>query len=705
MSKTVENRLLFIAPDDQELELVLVQGGSIDNWKVACKTRIPIKTTSVPTTRLSQSEEGVFTLVASSRGIRLYQTETLQLVHTYGDQLALHGKSIVWQDCLLVGRNRYRMPQSDDERGPVQKTPQGNMYLCDDLLRVNVESSEKCADGSHGASDGASVKNRFEDLGQFIIGVPHPTKGPEELCEALHVWRVEQATVVPALSIPLPKWSNGVQSLVVSRNTNLDQDRFILATQSGECHMLLPKLVSGFAGHMYPVGSHLVRDNIEYIEDEDELDVNVTAGLGSASPSRSHRLPSGIKPKDLSDDLREAVRQSLLEEEDRDRREKKETTYVNIVDSDDSYDPFSNIVIPCRPEPYLQQDVDRDSDNLVRRGRKARKSDSSLGADNFLKDVLGLMPQSKRVRKFRKVWVQSREARVKEDQEKKPLESAPSSNTFFKSNRMTIATITAVPPPINPCVVVAKGRSGKRSRSANLEAMLRASIDPQLERFMTERRQSWSNGSGSKLPPESELHAPTLGSPSSVKPTSEAKVSLSTNGATKPSDGMVATSTAASLQGATVSDSNGSTVRIDCETRSVVMTRIDGRPVSGPGVSSASSAVKADETDVALGLLGLSPEKPSMVLPSGNGSTAGQASLCILSAKKALEASPSKVEASGSGVCPSVLTVTKDGPKIFCSACLGRHVIVVNVSFRWTLRRSSVLNGKSAKPKKKRRRS
>ena len=90
-SETTENRLLFITPDNQELELelVLVQGGSIDNWKVACKTRIPYKQSNL--TSLRQSVQGIYTLFASSRGIRLYQTETLQLIHVYGDQLALHG--------------------------------------------------------------------------------------------------------------------------------------------------------------------------------------------------------------------------------------------------------------------------------------------------------------------------------------------------------------------------------------------------------------------------------------------------------------------------------------------------------------------------------------------------------------------------------------------------------------------------------------
>ena len=52
-SKTTENRLLFITPDNQELELVLVQGGSIDNWKVACKIRIPYKQSNLTSLRQS----------------------------------------------------------------------------------------------------------------------------------------------------------------------------------------------------------------------------------------------------------------------------------------------------------------------------------------------------------------------------------------------------------------------------------------------------------------------------------------------------------------------------------------------------------------------------------------------------------------------------------------------------------------------------
>eukprot|EP00536_Pseudo-nitzschia_multiseries_P001532 jgi/Psemu1/322109/estExt_fgenesh1_pg.C_190060 len=110
------NRLLFIAlsSNRQEHQLVLVSGGSIDSWKVACKTKIPTRggsassnSNSCSETKLSQSPGGLYTLVASSRGIRLYQTESLQLLHVYGDQLALHGQSVLWKDCWLAGSYFY----------------------------------------------------------------------------------------------------------------------------------------------------------------------------------------------------------------------------------------------------------------------------------------------------------------------------------------------------------------------------------------------------------------------------------------------------------------------------------------------------------------------------------------------------------------------------------------------------------------------
>merc|ERR1712151_699930 len=58
---------------------------------------------NAPEVQLSQSPNGTYTMVAAgSRGIRIYETESLQLLRVYGEGVALHGKNVVWKSCFFV---------------------------------------------------------------------------------------------------------------------------------------------------------------------------------------------------------------------------------------------------------------------------------------------------------------------------------------------------------------------------------------------------------------------------------------------------------------------------------------------------------------------------------------------------------------------------------------------------------------------------
>ena len=474
-SKRGENRLLFVALSDdvgvQELELVLVQGGSIDKWKVACKTRIPVKSSNHET-KLCQSPEGMYTVVASSRGIRLYQTETLQLIHVYGDQLALHGKSVVWQDCLLLGNFPKRSKHGK---------PRGNRIESDDWLAPPPPALLTDDDDYDDDDEGES-----SDLGPYVVGVPHH-KGPKELCETLHVWKVERASTVPALSIPLPPKSDGVQGLVGAPSLG----GMVLATRNGHGHMLLPNLKSNFAGIMYPPGYQVITDNLEFIEDEDQLDDHVVSENNNDEEEEDVDI---LEEEDIDDemdeDLKEAMRQSLLEQKLYTKRQAVKDKDVDIffsLNKHEMVESSSTPLIPCRPEAYLKQQVnthkddddDDDDDNDEDLDddepqdhhhphdhpvKKADHHPSSTPAV-FVANVLDGMPNA-----YKPVVV--------EDE-----------NAITFTAKIVVAST-------NPISGGGRGR-GKRSRAANLDSMLKASIDPYLQRLMISKQSAWADGKGS----------------------------------------------------------------------------------------------------------------------------------------------------------------------------------------------------------------
>jgi hypothetical protein len=480
-SKNVENRLLFVAVANEELELVLVQGGSIDNWKVACKTRIPVKQSN-HFTRLSQSQEGTYTLVASSRGIRLYQTETLQLIHVYGDQLALHGKAVVWNDCLMLGKRTNKFTLSKDTSGNME---------CDDWLQ-----DEK---------DGNDSSN---DLDQYIVGVPHH-KGPKELTETLHVWRVEQASVVPAISIPLPSKSEGVQALVAAPSKRDGLDRLVLAGRDGDGHVIMPKMKSNFAGIMYPPGYHVISDNVDYMEDEGELDQVVEGSTKSETVTENDEGESSdvnVLEEELDEDLREAMRQSLLEQKREKRKLALKDEDVDVVSPIFDKEPT---LIPCRPEAYLRQavnsqmDDDDDDDEEV---MALDNEDTAEGAQASLSKLTAKPTRDP------KLFVSNILESLGHANPKK--HEGCGDFSFSVTAKVVIASAPAQPVVANR--VSAAGRHGKKSRAAGMEALIKSSIDPRLQRFMFSKQACGADGRGSCLRPTKpvEVEIPKHVSPS-----------------------------------------------------------------------------------------------------------------------------------------------------------------------------------------------
>ena len=534
-SKSVENRLLFVAlSDDQELELVLVQGGSIDNWKVACKTRIPVKASNHDT-KLCQSPEGIYTLVACSRGIRLYHTETLQLINVYGDQLSLHGKSVVWQDCLLFGNT----PSSK------RLKTRGKTLECDDWL---VSSTEE---------DNGDDRN---DLGQYVVGIPN-FKGPKELCETLHVWHVEKASTVPALSIPLPAKSEGVQGVVGAPGG------IVMAGRDGEGHALLPNVQSNFAGIMYPPGYQVITDNLEYVEDEDELDTLIDEPEPEEEEEEEVDVLGEID-EEVDEDIKEAMRQSLLEQKLMKQQQAMKDVDVEILDTN-SPESFESI-IPCRPEAYLRQEVNKHTDD---------EEDDDVDLDGSTNDAEDLQTERPPPQSEFLPLLQSMPNAYK------PKPKISDDGITFTTKAVVLTT--------NP--IPNKPGRGRKSRAAILEATLKASINRHVQSYMISKQSVWADGSGStqlrKVDDEKVLKATGLGqlkdpivaaeqNPKEVTPSSS-----TSNDAEMPPEDEIASEKDSSVTPRFVT-SNG-----DQNSTLALLTK----------------NIRPDEAAVALGLLGLSP--------------------------------------------------------------------------------------------------
>ncbi|KAG7352507.1 hypothetical protein IV203_008555 [Nitzschia inconspicua] len=494
-----DNRLMFVAlsANRQELELVLVSGGSIEQWKVACKTKIPIKASGSAAnylassqTKLTQSSSGEYTLVASSRGIRLYQTESLQLIHVYGDQLSLHGQSVMWKDCWLVGSFFH-------EGKGLHKSRQSAVapwMEIDDWLAYSMKDDDDDSkievEGEKETSNPSKITAATSDLPPYIVGVTH-IKGPPELCETLHVWKVEHASVVPSLSIPLPHKGDGALGLAGGGINNASgDDRVIVVTNDGQAHALLPKMESNFAGIMYPPGYQIITDNIEFIEEEDALDEVVEYDdLNDAqgeSEDEEVNIFDQVEEEDMDEELKEAMRQSLLE-----HRRQEEARAAMMHDYDvDILNPQNKdfSFLPCRPEPYLRQFIhtpEDDDDEEDEEETEATKQPGERAAEES--DVLLSNPQKEEMSSGASFIAHVLEA-LPNMEKPQPVEDEDCLS--FTTTKVVVA--------VNPVPVVpARPGRGRKSRAGNVETMLKASINPYLQSMMLEQQGVPTDGSGS----------------------------------------------------------------------------------------------------------------------------------------------------------------------------------------------------------------
>ena len=273
-------------------------------------------------------------LMICNKGIQCFDPENLGLLCVYGETVALHGKTVVWKDCIVTTKVSY-----DD--------------ICFAKKQTWARFEDFLGQSETGETE-MSVQKRLERL--CVIGIPHPTKGPDELKSTLYVWKAGFLDPITTVSTP-PGGLLGLSCI-----SQRDGWRLMCATaEFGKVHTRTPSVKSDFAGNMYPVGYRVIDENIEYVEDEDETDVLVKM--------------EEIKPKN---DIEETIR--LAREATKASLEYEDDVSVLAEDAEEEW------IVPCRPEKGDEAFEEQPPDSPKRQR-----------ADSF-PDFLGMFPQVPRVR-------------------------------------------------------------------------------------------------------------------------------------------------------------------------------------------------------------------------------------------------------------------------------------------------------------------
>lgn len=232
------------------------------------------------TSTIQQHHNTNFTFVCG-RGVRMYQTSDLVLLTTVGESVQLHGQVTQWSRCCWLDplcNNNDTLLRSEKKR---------TRWL---------EHADVLSSSSSQTNSSSSWR---------LLCIPHPAKGPLELQSTLYC--VDDRSCITTREGP-PK---GCWGDVWLSHTGSSASIVVVGAERGRLLQLKPEWQSDFPGVMYPVGFCGMEDgnNIEYIEDEDELD-------RIEDDDDEPILPP---PPRLETDpeLVEAMRQSLLEQSSR----------------------------------------------------------------------------------------------------------------------------------------------------------------------------------------------------------------------------------------------------------------------------------------------------------------------------------------------------------------------------------------------------
>jgi len=346
----------------------------------------------------------------------------------------------------------------------------------------------------------------------------------------------------------------------------------------------------------------------------------------------------------------------------------KDDKVVDILDSDEEkYQEF----LPCRPEPYLRQMINsHDGEGTSESENEEDKSNETLGSNRKVESELSNM-EAHKPKVTSAIFISKFLDLIPNMPKPKPLEEDCLS---FTKTKVVLA--------VNPILPVRAGR-GKKSRAANLETMLKASVNPYLQSLMLSRQGVPVNGQGSRL----RVRKKAVRKCASVFPDEE---SMKLKSHSRDIPGVARSKldpTTEIVYEGSYSSSNSSDATLSM------------KPSSFP-----RQATNADEAAVVMGLLGLSPchttnvAKNSFIpfdskgedfrVNAANGRSKGSpylnsSSLALLGVKseenQVVSALSSDRESAVEGseiMTRSIVGKEKRGSATAsCSACRGRHVI------------------------------
>jgi hypothetical protein len=362
-----------------------------------------LKTVSrwVPNESISLSKDGKFVAVASSGGgIRVFWEETLELLGVYGEGIKMHSHTVVWQKVILA---------YDFECNTGCQSMVAGMEEHED------EVSLRCLQNTSRSIDNNSNRR------VYLMAVPHPHREPKDLRDTIHVWDItnhlpssaeeqqQQLTcpqtattvatrvVVPdtprvnmtlhtftfseppssssVLSNTVRKATQGIQSLLFFPSAVTSGARLLVTTHgTGECFILTSSIRSSWAGCMYDPDYLTLTNNIDYIEDEDELDYNVDAYREIMLQNKQKEELALLDPA--------AASHFNGDDEEADNEEDVDVIHASITD--DSVRPQCCPWI-CEPEYFLQSKLFSDeSDSLPESADSTTVKDSVRRLDTFI---------------------------------------------------------------------------------------------------------------------------------------------------------------------------------------------------------------------------------------------------------------------------------------------------------------------------------
>ena len=457
-----------IQPFPHLQELLLVDASS-PLFKVLHRTILPSRPGSkakiVTVEALCQSPGGTYTAAATSckGGVRLYRTDGLVHLATYGEGIKLHSSTIMWQDIFIIkrGNKKGRAEEREDEL----------------LLRTtdSPTSSEESASSTPAAED-------YTDL--MLVGVPGAFREPIDLNDRIHIWDLADVgwggTKLPAITLIAPTKSNGIASLLYDGRPGSSVGdaskgggggRFIISTQSGDCREFGSKMVSEWPGRMYPAGYIVLNDNVEYVEDEDELDIVVDnhpidlLSQGSSdllfdidSPEKRSRSKAHVESVD--DDLKKALEASMYDAD----------VDVLGIDANSHNKSSSTSLFSTQPESHLREHID--SSNVL----VGNSTDTQMRASEF--DAMSLLPSVQGIKEQAEKNQQREESKPGDlETETKDVSTAGTGKAKRKGGR---------------------ARAKRPGAGNKFEALLKETVDPKLQAIMTQR-ECWSSGEGSAL--------------------------------------------------------------------------------------------------------------------------------------------------------------------------------------------------------------